>query len=750
MTSRQRRTAASSSPTFSSRRRDISITSVKLGSSAGWQPRAAAVFSGLSFDTARKNYLPLGALSPAVESKPMTKGNRQSIGRSVTTYQNPMAIPFIPSPQISTSIPIPVTVTRTNDDNKVGRKIVPNQLSTPKPIPVFMSRSFDSEARDERKIASRTLVKILPQKLKPGYNVRRNSTLYKRRPQISGVQLKNWPNEALQNVQDLLNYEKYTNFMDEDIEDKNKVTLVEKSKIQMNSREPSNKSPEIQPPVRWSKIPIVEAEVSSNPNDRIDVDSTMEIDSLLDDLGKDRIAPFPQTQVSQNTVVHILNAGSKKPNVTVVEQPMSAVASKVNKTKTASTRPPQNVHIMFMVDKDESQAGNQTAAEQLPPTEFLGTDSDCPTIMINSITQINNTIESKAGCTDLNIVINSHVLNTNIFKPTGQTIPAGTGTPGVKDPYGSSPGTPPSNYPSYSPPNNYYQNNNNYYNGGKDPAGQVQSDDVGNPGLNEPQISTFEVFQGTHINVGGISQTAEDVPADEDSPGSDDSTGNDADGSALTDPEEGTNDITGTGPETNNPSDDVVSDGGASATGEEVTPQAAAAEASTEVGQALNPISSDIGTGQASGSPPANLPSLPSVPNLPGGSQLTNLPGSSGGAADDDDEDDLIEALSPVNLLDSISSVFNYFNPLNPINYGIFGMAVAPFVAFAAGVVGVAAFLFPWAFPGSLNFARGWDDSSKVRIRFNPSLRDVVHSSIHKYRHLNEWKGRRRKRKRKR
>ena len=786
------RLARRKAPTSASRRRDISITSsAKYGSGSSsrptsWQGRSS-VFPGLSFEARSKNYLPLGALQSSDNTRSDIRSNLKSTGRSASNH-SPLRIPLIPFPQMSTPIPIPVPlpqeieVIHSNPALRSERRLFSPQISTPKPIPVSISQnnnvvSTNVKARGQRKIgSSRNLVRILPQRFKPGYSLRRNSTAFKvKKPEIAKVQLKNWPNEALQNVQDLFNYEKYTSFIDDEILDRNKVQIVERPPEIPIKREPSIKSPDVQQPIRWSKIPIVEPTSTDppyNPNDRIDVGPTMHIDNLLGDLTKknENVQHQPMSQVSQNTIVHILNAASRKPNVTVVEP---ASVPKSNKTKTGGNRPPQNVHIMFMTDKDEASA-NQSSPQQRPPAQILGSDTDCPTIMINSITQINNTIESKEGCTDLNIVINSHVLNTNIFKPpAGTQPPTVTATEALKDPYANNVSNPPSNYQSYTPQNNYQ--NSNYNGGYKEPSNEVQSDQFAAPQPTKPEISTFEVFQGTHINIGGGGQSVDDTEENSGESGSDDSTGNNADGEPLSNPEEGTNDVTGTSPE-QPPNEEVTSNAGPSAAED----TSAVADAVTQAGQSSEPIQTagDVATAQANDAPGAiSLPSLPNVPNLSGvpgqvSNAVSNLAGGGPGGSrpggggpggggqtslasiagdDDDDDEDLLDALSPVNLLESISSVFTYFSVLNPINYGIFGMAVAPFVAFAAGLLGVAAFLFPWAFPGGVDLARSWDYNGRVRVPpLDPHLREIVHSSMHQYRPLNEWKGRRRKRKRKR
>ncbi|XP_058808736.1 uncharacterized protein LOC131674226 [Phymastichus coffea] len=729
-----------SSPT-SSHRRDISITSVKFDSSSNksnWLRRSMLPSSNFG-DNSRKNYLPLGALSSATSSKNgLNVRSKKNCQSTASNNRNPMMIPFISPPELSTPKPISVSIT-----TQRGRKTSlreernSNTLSLPLLIPIPVAIPVKSKVlaknippRVERKMASRNLVKIIPQRLKPNNYYRRNFT---NKPVVTvtdtsvvDLNLKNWPNEVVQNVEDLFNYEKYTSFFDDRNDDNNKIS-TEVIKLP-NNHESIIKSPGIQE-IQWSKIPVVAA--TSSTIEDVQINSNTNINKI-------NVQQLPSTQIGQNTVVHIMNTGSRKPNVTVVESMASLTP---NRTKTGSTRPPQNVHIMFMSDKDS----NQTSGKPMKPVEITGSDSDCPTIMINSITQINNTIESKEGCTDLNIVIKSHVLNTQVFKPGSnvQNVPLGNSPDGVKEPYGQISDNLSNNYQINLPLNDYHTNSNNYENNDKAPENQPQSDtetsEFSEPGT---QVSTLEVFQNTQINVGGNGFQS-DIPNNVDDFGSttaDDSAGTNIAGSSLTDSTEGTMDITETQGSTGAQNDPVA------------TGSSESAVVSSDITQTL--LEPAVAVGEL-GSPQSNdapgvisLPNLPNIPNIPRPGQVSNIAGNLGGSsgggvgsnADDEDDFDLLEAISPLNLLDSISSVFDSFSGLNPLNYGILGMAMAPFVAFAAGIVGVAAFIFPWAFPESFDVARNWDNTNThIRIfKVNPTIRDIVHSSIHDYKHLNE------------
>ncbi|KAL7300005.1 hypothetical protein TKK_0007317 [Trichogramma kaykai] len=766
------------------------------------------VFPRLRFESeSKRQYLPLGAMS-SVKSTGSIPIKNQSNGRS--NNHNPLSIPAArsnkamiksaprlqkssdnsnPSHSFST-FPIPVSLPRkintakeaedrfdkqfiTYNDmiprslpssinrknyvnfqsvpTRVDKIVVSNRTSTPKPIPVTISHNTVTSnvpSRNQRKmLASRTLVRLVPTLLKTGPNSRRNSTTFKSKLPSEEIYANSWPNEALQNVHDLLNYEKYTSF-EEDI-DNDKNHLFNDKLAELNVKQTTTIPPDTTTIQAQSiETPIVS---STSEDNSIDVDSKIQIDNLLEDLGKSR-HPNIQTssEIKQNTVIQILNPIKKNPNNMTFAIPMKFIKESYNKTKTEVNKP-QKVNIMFFENKS-----NQTTQQQTLPSDLLGIVDDCPTIMINSLTQINNTIESKEGCSDLNIVINSHVLNTNIVKPGsgGQSAQKDPNSVSSSDSttatypstYQSSYQTGPTSYPSQGQINDYYSTD-------KNPGGQALSDrPVGSESnSNSPIISTLELFQNTQINIGG-NKPSQSIGEAQDEALSEglDSAGTNADGSPLTDPNEATNDITGTAPANNA--------GGATNI---PTATAASADAASGMFTAPDTAANDVGTAESLNSGTSglslpsipNLPSLPNLPNLPGGSgnllggsggsqsELTALAGG-GGDDEDDFEEEILDALSPADLLDSMSSVYSYFSVLNPINYGIFGIAVAPFMAFAAGVVGVAAFLFPWAFPSSFDIARSWRGGGNVNsnIGFDFGLRNIVQSSILKQKQSRELK----------
>lgn len=417
----------------------------------------------------------------------------------------------------------------------------------------------------------------------------------------------------------------------------------------------------------------------------------------------------PVSQISQNTVVHILNPGSKKPNVTVSEMKVPQVEKPAGSSVTnhSGSGVPPNLHIMFM--NEEMQNPEKPSSDRSTESPF--SDKNCPTIMINSITRVNNTIQSKDGCTDLNIVINSQVLSTNVFKPGGSAEDGG-----LQDKYVDG-------VSSESPSENPYDNYSPVYT--QDPhagstAGSWQVN--GDPDRNDlPDSQAAQNDDGSFFATSEIFQTSE-VSV---------STG---------DPQEGAFDAVGSeisdAPEVGSAIDDPV----ASVVGN--APEVAQAAA----GESLSPVGQAIGGSVADPAPIGQLPVIPpAVAGAGGAGSVT--PGSTALAAanDDDDDDDDFFDLSPSGIMESMGSVFTYFTFLNPLNYGLFSMAAAPFAAMAAGVVGIAAVLFPWTLPGVLDFGRSAD---KVTIKFTPSLDEVFKHSIHNYRNWHEWKSKRKKRKR--
>lgn len=506
-------------------------------------------------------------------------------------------------------------------------------------------------------------------------------------------------------------------------------------------------------PIRWSNPSSIArpqyATGSSNPSDTLIPSSWPDVTSL-----RNKTVYNAMTHVTQNTVVHILNDGLKKPNVTVTQlkapETDAAVADEVassgfsSESSGLAQRP--NVHIMFSAQKDKDKE---------PPTQETNTfpsstqNANCPTIMINTYTRVNNTIQSKEGCTDLNIIVNSHVSSTNVFTPSGvpavaedqQTslatqsygdanenekyadaftdlsqedsldsyVTASTGT------YGSNPLETPQ------------LGQHDYYDSQKDPSeipGQWNEQSSG--------LSTVEVFQGTQISVSGTSiplaeaeATASPVGSSVDGPAV--GPGGDASSSAVDSPAAGAS-----------ASELPVAGGLGSENPVELPPYLIKP----------GPVKGQANNGLVPGS--LQLPALPSLPNIaikPGLSGIANpalssAAGSSGSSSDDDDDDDF--DMSPGGMLQSIASVFTYFSFLNPLSYGVFSLAAAPFAAMAAGMIGVAAVVFPWVLPSVLDIGRSADKT----VSFAPNLEEFVRRAVHKYDRLNEWKSRRRKRRR--
>lgn len=672
---------------------------------------------------------------------------------------------------------------------------------------------------------------------------------------------KKWPNGALQDIEDLYNYEKYTASLVETNEDTGfqntdqaAASILSSHGAYINYTDPVLDS-SVKKIIQWLKIPpivpnntrfpvyqhdsvhkpiesvlesiyenlepnrplsvavhdgtVLQNAVTSQDFDRIDYHnypsrrpspSTSVVrpqyatapssspDTLLSSSWSELTLPKhnntvynPTTHVSQNTMVHILNDGLKKPNVTVTQLKVSessnasvltdqAVSSDSSSEETPSEmvqRP--NVHIMFTSQNEENEAPPKQETNAFPSSSD---NSNCPTIMINSYTRVNNTIQSKEGCTDLNIIINSHVLNTNVFKPSGEPTETLQQTSVATQSYGN---TDESNKyadevaddlshqdssDSYvtASANTYGSSGSfqspypvvqgDYYDSQKDPVEIPSHDPV------SPELSTVEVFQGTQISVSApyvplkdteatagpaVDGVADAVGSSVDGP----SVGDDASSSALLPPAAGA-------------VGDVAS--GVSASGSPVGNVPAAVNV-VAVPSSLNEPGTVMGLANNGLIPSGtlqlpSLPSLPSRPNLPGRPGLGGKPSlsSSGGASHgsagspshhDDDDDDF--DITPGGLLQSMTSVFTYFTFLNPLGYSFFSLAAAPFAAMAAGVLGVAAFIFPWAFPNAFDFGRAAD---KVTIRFRPSLEEFVRQAVHKYDRLNEWKSKRRKRRR--
>ncbi|EGI60417.1 hypothetical protein G5I_11397 [Acromyrmex echinatior] len=306
--------------------------------------------------------------------------------------------------------------------------------------------------------------------------------------------LKNWPNDAIQNFEDLYNYEKYTSSLDEESSHESSLSSAEETPILLSNNYFDHADPILDSSVKkiihWLKVPEI---VPNNTqyfdyNDDKPIESNLE--SIYENLEPNRplnihddnyetvvlqgvplsqnldtidsnypirwsnpssitslkyetdssnpSAPLipsswpggallqnktvynPTTHVTQNTVVHILNDDLKKPNVTVTQlkapetdaTAANQATSSGSSSESLAQRP--NVHVMFTSQNDENKNISKQEINTAPSTY----NTNCPTIMINTYTRVNNTLQSKEGCTDLNIIVNSHVLNTNVFKPS--------------------------------------------------------------------------------------------------------------------------------------------------------------------------------------------------------------------------------------------------------------------------------------------------------------------------------------------
>lgn len=184
-------------------------------------------------------------------------------------------------------------------------------------------------------------------------------------------------------------------------------------------------------------------------------------------------------------------------------------------------------------------------------------------------------------------------------------------------------------------------------------------------------VSSFEVFQDTHISLSDLGAGA-DVPSEVDTSSPVESTEVDAEEVPQ-----------------NGPLSEVLE--GSSASGSPF---------GTNSDPALNSLQ-PVGAGDVSDASP---------------SPSSELATTSSPASDDDDDD---YDLSPFGILDSIASVFSYFTFENPLHYGFFSLAAAPFTALAAGVLGIVTFLFPWALPSPLSRA---NDNA---FRYWPNVEEI-------------------------
>lgn len=613
---------------------------------------------------------------------------------------------------------------------------------------------------------------------------------YKNVP-VHKMHLKNWPNEWLENIEDLYNYEKYVSpveqtdqnsmFQDQDSTDQIHTPILPLNGDFINHPDPVLES-SMQKIIHWLKIPILnpnKTHVDTNklykpvesvlesfyenlePNHTLNVDSQEPYpdivlqapyqDESFDQIDYQQhypnrwpspnliirpqyipsstIAPSlvskisptknssiinPTTHVTQDMTIHILNNDIKKANVTQLKVPQSSIKPTMidQSTSDSSTVQNPNVNVMFTSQEDKNNS-----------TEELNTD--CPTILINSYTRVNNTIQSKDGCTDLNIIINSHILSSNVFQPSNGPIDDQQTSLGTQsydyanesDKHGEDVNdlahqdslesyvTPSTNgsAPLETPQSIY----NDYYNSQKDPNGISESgESVISPG------SSIEIYHGTQISLPGSNVPLKDAEATADPhlTGADGPAGLSADGSPA-------------------------GNDAASGTTADVSP---GFTPGTVMGQANNALMP--GTLQLPALP--SRPSLPARPSLSGVSNAlaSSSPSSPSPVSQNDDDDDDFD-LSPGGILQSVTSVFTYLAFLDPLSYSVFSLAAAPFAAMAAGVLGIAAFMFPSAFSGVLDFGRA---SNQPTIVLRPHIDEFARQII-PYNRVNEWKRRRRK-----
>lgn len=547
--------------------------------------------------------------------------------------------------------------------------------------------------------------------------------------------LKNWPNTGIQNAEDFHNYDKYTSSVERD---PIKLEIAHDPPIRNSSFDHHSVSQRpisnLQEIVHWMKIPafvtngshIVEAEQIDNPvsvafdslyqnlepNEPSNLPNKPQIprpgfvypvhrpdytenvvpnrlENVLDpsrNKSENPLVRNPQTHVSQNTVVHFINLDSRRPdnasrippahirpisssNAFVSPSPPPIPPQSYPSSSTSKPGGPNRVHIGF-TSYEES---NNPLSNRKPQTPVVTYDQNCPTILINSYTRINNTIQSKQGCTDLNIVINSHVFNSNVYKsstPSPSTTDHKIDSENYQnyhvDKYVGASGTVVDDYyrpvPIYRPPT---PQNDPQVNEQILEQNQVQSD------------TDFEVVQDTQISITNSGQVGQ---TDSDS--------------------------AGTIGQTNDPS-----------------------PVNSLVRPAVAPpanSNSDASTGSSSLSPANSLPSA-----------------SLSRPIEDEDEDEDYD-LSPTGIMDSITSAFAYLT-FDPLHYGFFSLAAAPFTALAAGILGVVTFLYPWLFPSSFGFARANDNTGNG---YWSGFEEVVRQSMERYGRMNEWKSKRKKRKR--
>ncbi|XP_015181177.1 PREDICTED: uncharacterized protein LOC107068868 [Polistes dominula] len=610
--------------------------------------------------------------------------------------------------------------------------------------------------------------KITTNSRKPTINfVRRDNNIIDRRNitrvsqlnnQISKANslLKNWPNDIPKDAEDFYNYHRYTSFPGQIQNLQNTDQLINpnnNNNSNVHHRVPAMQ-PGIQEIVQWMKVPAFSSNQSQMlESDEFDgpisvtfkpiyenlepnlplkpsVDNTLNhnngnnyFDNLLhvspnwdtsttnNDLIQASSLPpkktgyKPITQITQNTVVHILNNGSKKSNSTLTEindlqKNISMPVTSIQASSITSDSQP-NMQVMFLSEEDKVK-------------ENVNFDENCPTIMINSFTNVNNTIESKEGCTDLNIIINSHILNTNVIKPAETTIDDPNNADLSPNENNKYVGPIEDTYPSFSI-NNYETTPTAIYNTPSYHHDYIpQNDEIfqseisSEPNYISSDLPILQVVQNTQVSVTNLN----DQP-------------NDVDGSTLSEtPVENLDDTSGP---VNNDVASTINQG------------QSASSTFTDVSGNGQGNSNANGLGTLQNSELSNRPNLPNtvshlINNRP--SSGTNL-GSTVNNDDDDDDDDDDFDLSPSGVLESITSTFTYLTFFTPLNYSLFSLAAAPFAALAAGILGIAAFIFPWTIPSAFDFGRS---SNPVTIKFTPNLDEVVRHSLQKYKRLNEWK----------
>ncbi|KAI4497945.1 hypothetical protein M0802_007061 [Mischocyttarus mexicanus] len=483
--------------------------------------------------------------------------------------------------------------------------------------------------------------------------------------------LKNWPNDIPKDAEDFYNYDRYTSFPSDiqNLQNADQLISPNNNNSSIHHRIPAMQAG-VQEIVHWMKIPaftsnqsqMLENDEFDGPvsvtfkpiyedfepnlplkpsndnslnntngnnyfNDLLHVSPNWETSTTNNDfipavsLPQRKSGYKPITQITQNTVVHILNNGSKKSNSTLTEinDLQKNISKPITSIKSASitSESEPNMQVMFLSEEDKIK-------------ENVNFDENCPTIMINSFTKVNNTIESKEGCTDLNIIINSHILNTNVIKPAETTIDDPNNADSslsenikyvgpIEDTYPSVHNYETSPTAIYGPPSYHHD-----YIPEKDEI--FQSEISSEPNYISSELPILQVVQNNQVTVTNLNDQFNDVH-----------------GSMLS-----------------------------------VTP-------AENLEDSSGPIN-------------GNLP-LTDNQGQPASSTFTDVSGNQQGNSNAD--------------------------------------TAAPFAAIAAGILGIAAFIFPWTLPSAFDFGRS---SNLVTIKLRPNLDEVVRHSLQKYKRLNEWK----------